>query len=128
MTSQHTPQPTQQSGPQGSYVVVRVPDIESSAEFYKLLGLELTREKHGDGPIHFSFKLSASVVCELYPLKKDAPSAPPGVRLGFQVDDLPALRERLVSHGLSVSAGASEASFVVLDPSGNQVEISARFS
>jgi len=128
MTSQHASPSAPQSGPQGSYIVVRVPDIERSAEFYRLLGLELTPEKHGEGPLHYSFQLSPSLVCELYPLKKDALAAPPGVRLGFQVDDVGALRDKLTACGLALSAGTSSTSFVVHDPSGNQVEISSRAS
>ena len=124
--SSYAPTPQHQTAPQGSYVVIRVADVERSAQFYRSLGLELTREKHGEGPVHFSFQLSPEVVCELYPLKNGVEPSTPQVRLGFRVDDLESLRANLVSAGSSIVAGATDDSFIVLDPSGNQVEISRR--
>lgn len=125
-THQASPPPEHRLSPQGTYVVVRVPDVERSADFYRSLGLELTQEKHGEGPIHYSFQLSRSVVCELYPLKQGSDAPTPGVRLGFEVADVAALKRTLAAQGRELLPGTSSASFVVIDPSGNQVEISGR--
>jgi len=125
-TYQVAPPAQQHPSPQGTYVVVRVPDVERSAEFYRSLGLELTQEKHGEGPLHYSFTLRDSVVCELYPLKQTSDAKTPGVRLGFEVVDLETLRKKLTSQGREILPGSSTSSFVVIDPSGNQVEITER--
>ena len=126
MMPNQTPESTSKELPQGSYVVLRVPDLERSAHFYRSLGLELTEEKHGDGPVHYSFPLTADVVCELYPLRAGSTAPISGIRLGFSVADPAALRATLASSGHSISDGYTPGSFVVIDPSGNQVEVAPR--
>jgi len=117
---------TSSHGPQGSYVVLRVPDLEQSAQFYRSIGLTLTEERHGDGPLHYSFPLSDGMVCELYPLRSGAQPPTPGIRIGFQVEDCSAVHATMASVGASITPGTTPGSFVVLDPSGNQVEISPK--
>lgn len=111
-----------QASPRGSYVVLRVLDLEASADFYRSLGLELTREQHGDGPVHYSFPLSPDVVCELYPLRVP-PSTMTTVRLGFVVADAAGLRESLTRAGRTITDGPTPNSFIVVDPNGNYVEV-----
>jgi lactoylglutathione lyase len=115
------------SSPQGSYVVLRVADIEKSAAFYRLLGIVLTQERHGQGPLHYSFPLAPGIVCELYPLKPDA-GAPPRVRLGFIVENAAVIRDALVQEGHTISPSTSPDSFIVLDPNGNEAEVSQKGS
>jgi catechol 2,3-dioxygenase-like lactoylglutathione lyase family enzyme len=121
-----TRESTAKEAPQGSYVVLRVPDLERSANFYRALGLELTEEKHGEGPVHYSFPLAADVVCELYPLRAGSLAPVPGIRLGFAVLNPDAVRAELARSGYSVSDGHTPGAFVVVDPSGTQVEIAPR--
>jgi len=117
---------TAKEAPQASYVVLRVPDLERSASFYRSLGLALTEEKHGDGPLHYSFPLSSDVVCELYPLRVANPAPAQGIRLGFAVPDPDRVRAELARSGYNISDGHTPGSFLVVDPSGNQVEVAPR--
>jgi catechol 2,3-dioxygenase-like lactoylglutathione lyase family enzyme len=107
----------------GSYFVLRVPDIDRCAEFYRLIGLPVSREQHGSGPVHYSFPFGSETVCELYPVRGFGKVAS-AVRLGFVVPDIEAARAALSQAGVTIMPGSSERSFVALDPSGNQVEIS----
>lgn len=127
MTLQHTRDTEQQGRPQGNYLVLRVPNLEASANFYRTIGLELTTEKHGNGPTHYSFPLTSEFICELYPLRQGtSDELSPVVRLGFAVADPLAVRESLCRAGHTVLEGALPGSFVVTDPSGNQVEVSQK--
>jgi lactoylglutathione lyase len=110
------------ASPQGSYIVLRVADIEKSAAFYRLLGLVLTEERHGDGPRHYSFPFSSDMVCELYPFKQGAGAAQ-NIRLGFVVENAEELKTNLLRAGCALAPGTSANSFVVIDPDGNQVEL-----
>lgn len=47
-------------------IVLYVSDVEASQQFYAGLGLILRREQHDGGPVHYSTKLSGTVL-ELYP-------------------------------------------------------------
>ena len=75
-------------------VVVRCRDLEQSRRFYQAIGLILTAEQHGTGPLHYSSQLGATVL-ELYP----ASDAPSNVRLGVCVTDVRATLESIHAVG-----------------------------
>ena len=54
------------SQPTLSLLVLRTSHIEDSLAFYQGVGLSLTEEKHGNGPVHYSCQLGETVV-EIYP-------------------------------------------------------------
>ena len=84
-------------------IVLRCADLERSVAFYAALGLTVTREQHGTGPVHFSCTLDHGVVLELYPRGGRDTS---GLRLGLRVDD-----------------GIAGKGTVVTDPDGHQLEL-----
>jgi catechol 2,3-dioxygenase-like lactoylglutathione lyase family enzyme len=43
-------------------VVLYAADLEASQRFYATLGLVLTREQHGRGPVHYSAQLDGTVL------------------------------------------------------------------
>ena len=47
-------------------IVLRCNDIEKSKKFYEMLGLTFKKEKHGNGPVHYSANIN-DLVLELYP-------------------------------------------------------------
>jgi catechol 2,3-dioxygenase-like lactoylglutathione lyase family enzyme len=108
-------------------VVIRVADLERSREFYSTLGLDLTLEKHGTGPLHYSCEMN-DVVVELYPTKK---SPTGGGRIGLRVPTPRRAVERLLASGhisdRSVTLRREPEAEVLLvrDPDGNDVELSA---
>jgi len=102
-------------------LVLRCRDIEASRRFYEALGLSLTTEQHGAGPIHYSCQLGA-LLLELYPGGTSTNS----VRLGMVVpsvvaatDAVRALGGRVVQEPSAVHPNA-----VVRDPDDNSVELS----
>ena len=82
-----------------SLVVLYVSDLDASVAFYAGLGLDLIREQHGAGPVHYSAGLDGSAVLELY-----------------SAGDRPPTRTRLGLRGVSGNGGT------VTDPDGNVVE------
>jgi len=46
-------------------VVIRAADIERSADFYRLLGLEFIKHRHGSGAEHFASD-KGGIVFEIY--------------------------------------------------------------
>ena len=62
-------------------VVIRVANLEQAQRFYETLGLQFTREQHGNGPVHLAAKLG-EVVFELYP--QGTGVATTSTRLGFE--------------------------------------------
>ena len=113
--------------PQAQYIVLRVANIDASAQFFSTLGFNPDREQHGDGPEHFSFCIHGNLVCELYPWNKK--TSPPAnfARFGLQVSCLHEMRERLIAAHIPViresPSGEERQWILVLDPDGNQVEI-----
>ena len=55
-------------------VVLRCADIEATRTFYESLGIEVTEERHGTGPKHYSARLGGGVV-EFYPATERFPAA-----------------------------------------------------
>jgi catechol 2,3-dioxygenase-like lactoylglutathione lyase family enzyme len=111
------------SGPALTLIVLRCADLKRSVQFCSALGLRLVREKHGEGPDHFSSKLGSTVI-ELYPrgeLNTD------GVRVGLRVTGNKDLLERAVDAGGKVLKPWTDvdvgARVVLQDPDGHTVDI-----
>src|SRR5262245_54899537 len=81
-------------------VVIRSADIEKTAAFYKELGLVMIKQRHGNGPEHYSAELGVTVF-EIYPLDESRPSTI-GTRLGFRVNSLGTLIERFTAIGARI--------------------------
>jgi lactoylglutathione lyase len=113
--------------PQAQYMVLRVANIDASAQFFSNLGFNPVRERHGNGPEHFSFSIHGNLVCELYPWNKN--TSPPAnfARFGILVSSLAEMRDRLSTAQIPVirssALGADREWILVMDPDGNQVEI-----
>lgn len=107
-----------------SLLVLRSPDIERTAQFYRLLGVHFERERHGGGPEHFAGQVG-SVVFEIYPQGEGADTV--GVRLGFQVASVDAAVEAARQNSETVLASPRRSRWgycaVLADPDGRRVEI-----
>ncbi|NJN74484.1 MAG: hypothetical protein HC799_17675 [Limnothrix sp. RL_2_0] len=84
-------------------------DLQTSFEFYRDLGFELTAEQHGNGAKHYSFSVG-DITFEIYPAKNGAVSR---IRLGIKVSASSKLVEFL---------GAEERK-LLRDPDGNVLEL-----
>ena len=99
--------------------------MERAAAFYTQLGLQFTRQQHGNGPEHFAAELGGGVF-ELYPLTPDGPSTL-GTRIGFSVPSLDAAIDALAAYPGSVISAPKDSPWgrraVVADPDGHRVEL-----
>ena len=102
-----------------SLLVIRCQDIEVSKNFYQKLGLSFAKEKHGNGPEHYSCEHNGCVF-ELYPNKGEPPKD--DNRLGFKVSGLSNIINNVAVTSSYVFAGNTI--HVVTDPDGRKVEIS----
>ncbi|MEK0450952.1 MAG: hypothetical protein RL088_3220 [Verrucomicrobiota bacterium] len=106
-------------------VVIRSPDAEQSAAFYRCLGLEFARHRHGNGPEHFAAELPGGVF-EIYPLSPDA-SPTSGTRIGFSVISVDRAIEAIIGYPNSVVSAPKESEWgrraVVADPDGHRIEL-----
>src|SRR4051812_12604100 len=85
--------------------------------------MEFTMHSHGNGPAHFAHEDERGVF-ELYPVAEG--SKPDNIALGFNVDDLLAMRDRLVQLGYIPEPIVNNPwgrTFVARDPDRRRVEI-----
>ncbi|MBE2286476.1 MAG: nucleotidyltransferase domain-containing protein [Prosthecobacter sp.] len=106
-------------------VVLQTSDLERAAAFYRCLGLQLVRHKHGNGPEHFAAETLTGVF-ERYPLSKDGSSAL-GARIGFQVASVDAVIARVMEHSPAIITAPHDSEWgrraVIADPDGHRVEL-----
>jgi len=111
--------------PHLNLVVLRSPDIDRAATFYRAMGLLFTRHAHGSGPEHYSSEVSG-VVFEIYPATAQAPSTT-GTRIGFRVDSVEEVVGRLSRLGAEVLSPPADTEWgrrgVVKDLDGHVVEL-----
>jgi lactoylglutathione lyase len=110
-------------------LVLKTRQVEQLRLFIQTLGIELKEEQHGKGPIHFAGRAGGTVI-EVYPLRdKDTP-VDASTRLGFAVENLTEVVQKLQSLGASVITPPKETPWglraVVRDPDGLAVELSQR--
>ncbi len=112
-------------GPKLNLVVIRVSDLERASRFYEALGLQFTRERHGNGPEHLTTK-SLGWVFEIYPQGNGASTA--GAVVGFQVESIERALAAVQLLGAEVVLRPANGPWglraVVRDPDGHRVELS----
>ncbi len=115
--------PSKLDSPLVSLLVLQAKEIESTREFYSLLGLDFVAEKHGPGPRHYAATLG-SLVFEIYPCGTE-PVSP--TRFGFRVTELDATLNLLRQHAAKIISEPKPTPWgrraVVEDPDGNRVEL-----
>lgn len=108
-------------------LVIRSENIKNSVQFYEKIGLEFDYHQHGNGPMHYSCRLGATVF-ELYPFLKGQKEADHSTRLGFEVENLDVLIEELRRMEIPIIQAPKSSEFgyfaVVKDLDGRKVELS----
>lgn len=111
--------------PQINLVVIRASDMDRSAEFYRLLGLNFVKHRHGKGTEHYASE-SGPIVFEIYPRQSESGGAS-GLRIGFQVASVDEAISALQSAGAAIISPAKDSPWgrraVVDDPDGYRVEL-----
>jgi predicted enzyme related to lactoylglutathione lyase len=110
-------------------LVLKTRQVEQLRLFYQTLGVELAKEQHGKGPIHFAGR-AGDVVIEVYPLPDDAGPVESSTRLGFAVEDVAEVVRALEGIGAKIVTPPKETAWglqgVVKDPDGRSVELTQR--
>jgi catechol 2,3-dioxygenase-like lactoylglutathione lyase family enzyme len=111
--------------PHLNLVVLRSPDIDRAARFYRRMGLLFTRHSHGTGPEHYSSE-GLGLVFEIYPLtSKSQPTV--GTRIGFRVDSVDEIVPLLSEIGAEIVSPPADSEWgrraVVKDLDGHVVEL-----
>jgi predicted enzyme related to lactoylglutathione lyase len=86
--------------PRMNLLVLKSPDIDRAAAFYRLLGLSLERHQHDSGPWHYAAEANG-IVFEIYPGKAEK-TVTSDTRLGFEVSDLDEKLGELRRHGVRI--------------------------
>ncbi len=106
-----------------SLLVLRARDIETTANFYRALGLEFQSEQHGQGPLHFACERDGFVL-EIYPLKPNQAEVNDSIMLGFRVESLQATLHEFNSN-VEIKSGETRIASVI-DPDGRTVRLEER--
>jgi lactoylglutathione lyase len=108
--------------------VIRCADIDASAVFYRLTGLEFEKHRHGTGPEHYAAS-DGIWTFELYPASAKFPASG-SARVGFAVDSCDEVVGRLQVAGFSIEVPPTDSPWgrraVALDPDGHRVELTSR--
>ena len=111
--------------PINNLLVLRSPDIDRAAEFYRQLGLLFTKHSHGSGPEHYSSSV-CGFVFEIYP-SRDENDVTNNTRIGFSVDSVDGCLELLEKLNVDVVSPAKDSEWgrraVVRDLDGHTVEL-----
>lgn len=82
-------------------VVLKTSRPDYLAEFYRELGIKFESHRHATGPLHYAAIID-DLVFEIYPLPKGKEKADDTLRLGFTVDNLENVMERLRNSGRKI--------------------------
>ncbi|WP_193215155.1 VOC family protein [Luteolibacter marinus] len=107
--------------------VIRCADIDVSVAFYRLIGLNFEKHRHGSGLEHFA-AFDGTWTFELYPASPRYPDSS-SARIGFAVDSCDDAAEQLRGAGFVIETAPANSPWgrraVALDPDGHRVELSS---
>ena len=107
-------------------LVIRTENPELLKNQYELLGLTFDYHQHGNGPFHYASE-QTGVVFEIYPLTKSMSKADNTIRLGFEIENLPAVIEELKTTNWVFKSDLSETEWgltaVLQDLDGRKIEL-----
>jgi predicted enzyme related to lactoylglutathione lyase len=110
-------------------LVLKTPQVGRLRAFYEALGISLTQERHGNGPVHYAGQVGDAVL-ELYPLTDEGGASDTTTRLGFTVRRLDEVMQAVRDAGAVIASEAKQTSWglraVVRDPDGRSVELCQR--
>jgi lactoylglutathione lyase len=110
-------------------LVIKTLDPEKLSKEYELLGITFLRHKHGNGATHYAADLNG-LIFEIYPLSKGTTVVDISTRLGFTVQSLDILLNKLISSNWTIVSAAQYTEFgysaVIQDNDGRKVELTER--
>lgn len=107
-------------------LVIRTPQPKKLAEFYSLFQLKFEYHRHGKGVWHYSAKIG-NIVFEIYPLLKSQTVADDSLRLGFEINVLDNLIEKLRKEDIEIVSEPKQTEWgymaIVKDLDGRKIEL-----
>ena len=107
-------------------LVIRSAKPKSLSEFYSILGLQFEYHQHGNGPIHYSADVNG-LIFEIYPLLRNQKEADISTRLGFEVEDLNQIIQKIKNAGHEIVAEPKQMEWgfvaIVKDLEGRKIEL-----
>ena len=111
--------------PKLNLLVIRSRDIERAKNFYSELGMLFGKEKHGNGPEHYSSG-NDGFVFEIYPLK-NLEQATSSTRFGLNIDAVDEYIPTIIKLGGEIIEGPHNTKWgrraVIKDLDGHKVEL-----
>lgn len=109
-------------------IVLKVKDIELTAQFYAALDIQFQAEQHGAGPVHYSALLDNTVL-EIYPAKSEQ-DVTTHIRLGFTVQHLGETLDKLKSLNIQIKVAPKQTAWgfrtVVVNQDGHMIELTEK--
>ena len=107
-------------------IVLKTDKMQAQFDFYSALGLQFEYHRHGNGPHHYA-SIGMQPVVEIYPLPGGFSQPDNTTRLGFTVEHLDELIQRLEERGIKIVSVPAKTqwgySAVVEDPDGRKIEL-----
>lgn len=107
-------------------IVLKTHQLIELCAFYRLFDLSFEYHQHGQGPFHYSTDIGG-IVFEIYPLPKYIEEADITTRLGFEVENLEQLIEKLLEIGVRIVSMPQVTAYgyraIVEDPDGRKIEL-----
>jgi lactoylglutathione lyase len=107
-------------------IVIRTKQPKELSVFYNQIGIDFDYHRHGKGSWHYSSKMG-QLVFEIYPLLKNQETADNSLRLGFEVENLDELIQKLKKNEIQIinEPHSSEYGYfaVVKDFDGRKIEL-----
>ncbi len=105
-------------------VVIRAAELEQARLFYSAIGLQFTRERHGNGPEHLAATVGG-LTFEVYPATSESQTV--NTRIGFSVPSIGSVLRTLEELGSKIITPPQESPWglraVVADPDGHRIEL-----
>lgn len=98
--------------------------LDQTVAMYEALGLTFEKEKHGDGPVHFSHS-AGDLIVEIYPA--DGRPIAESMMVGFEVEDLETVKTILLERGATILRDAAVVNgvlrMILEDPDGRRLYV-----
>lgn len=107
-------------------IVIRTDKPKKLSEFYEQIGMKFEYHQHGKGIWHYSTEIGEAVF-EIYPLMKDQKNPDKSLRLGFMIENLDEIIEKLKKKNVEIIREPKESEWgyfaIIKDLDGRKIEL-----
>lgn len=107
-------------------LVIRTENPETLKSQYELLGFKFDYHRHGKGPFHYACEKDGFVF-EIYPLTKSMTKADNSLRIGFDIENLEIVYEKIKESNWKIISEISQTEWgemaIIQDLDGRKIEL-----